>query len=539
MNKVKKTLYSSEEMLARFREQAEKMLSAEQHVQHEDLSKNEIQELLHQIQIQQIELEMQNDELKISNEEVESQRHKFAGLYDLAPVGYFIIDSHGMILEANTTGCVQLESARRTIINRRFQSFINPEDGEAFFSFLRKTIKSKARQSCQLALVTLQGNTLFVQLEGISIGQNSNQQQEQCYIAVIDFTERRQADLKLRETKERLEMALDASVAGTWQIDLNSEKISLDEFSCEIYGLKNCENIQTIDTFVKMIHPEDRRNASKRFGEAISHKRDLDVEYRIIKPDKSIAYISARGHVIETGDTSICFVGILIDISERKQFEKEASVLKAEHQKNILNTSFRTQENERKRISEALHDSVSQLLYGIKLKLQDYKKSNKDNDVYVELNSLLEQAVKEIRDISFELAPSILADFGLSITLEEMARRLSSKKLKIQIKVSGFKERLDLNKEVSIFRIIQELVNNVIKHAKASLLIIELIKKNKTLNINVSDNGKGFNNNTDLSTVGSGLPSIKNRLDLLNGIMEIQSGVGIGTSVQIIFKEII
>lgn len=497
-----------------------------------------VQELLHQIQVQKIELETQNNELIVSNQEVEIQRHKFAGLYDLAPVGYFILDNQGLIQEVNSTGCNQLQNERLNILDCKFQSFIHPEERQNFNAFLQQTINTKKRQSCQLTLITAQGGMLFVQVEGVSVSGNLAVQQEQCYIAIIDITDRRQSDLQLKETKERLEMALDASVAGTWQLELQTEQISLDEFSCEIYGLPYSENIQTIDTFVKMIHPEDRRRASKRFGEAISHKWDLDVEYRIVKPDESIAYISARGHVIEADNAVMCFVGILLDITERKQLEKEAQRLKEEHQKNILNTVFLTQENERKRISEALHDSVSQLLYGIKLKLQDYKKSDKNAVVFSELNKLIDQAVKETRDISFELAPSVLNDFGLPIAIEEMTSRLNSSKLKITTKISGFKDRLDLNKELSIFRIVQELINNVLKHAKASLLIVELHRKNKGLLIHVKDNGEGFDEK-DLNVAGSGLHSIKNRLDLLSGNMEIESSSESGTTVKIIFRDIV
>lgn len=524
-------------MLDRFRREAEKMIATSKTEEDISLSQKEIKELLHQIQVQHIELEMQNDELKISNEEMESQRHKFAGLYDLAPVGYFILDSNGIVVEVNTTGCTILDVLKRSILNRRFQSFINPDECEFFYRFLKNVLSSKSRQSCQISLVTPKGNTLYVQIEGIAV-RNLLLQKEECYITVIDITERRQAELRLRETKERLEMALDASVAGTWQIDLRTELISLDEFSCEIYGLKNCDSVQNIDSFVKMMHPDDRRHASKGFGEAISHKQDLDLEYRIVKPDKTIAHISARGHVIENSENTMCFIGILIDITDRKRLEQEALRLKEEHQKNILAAVFRTQENERKRISEALHDSVSQLLYGIKLKLQDYKRSDKDSEVYAELNTLIEKAVEETRDISFELAPSILADFGLTTTLEEMAKRLNTEKLKIQVKISGLRARLDLNKEVSVFRIVQELVNNVIKHACATELKIELTNKNNSLKISVSDNGKGFDTNSALSASGSGLHSIKNRLDLLNGAMSIQSSDGAGTTVTITFKDI-
>jgi PAS domain S-box-containing protein len=536
VNKVNKSLYTSDEMMDRFRKAAEKIITDNGSHQDVHLSQKEIKELLQQIQIQHIELEMQNDELKISNEQAELQRQKFAGLYDLAPVGYLILDGVGTVTEINTTACIMLEVPKRNTLNRRFQTFINANDSDAFYIFLKRVLSSNTRQSCQLNLITPGGNSLYAQIEGIAV---ISKVRTECYITIIDITERKQAELKLQETKERLEMALDASVAGTWHIDLRTEQISLDNFSCEIYGLSTNKSTQSIDSFLTMMHPDDRRKASKRFAEAISHKRDLDVEYRIIKPDEFVSFISARGHVIENSDQALYFVGILMDITDRKELEREAIRLQEEHQRTIMTTVFRTQENERKRISEALHDSVSQLLYGIKLKLQDYKRSDKDGKVYAELNTLIEQAVEETRDISFELAPSILTDFGLPISLEEMAKRLNSDKLTIRTKISGMNKRFDLNKELNIFRIIQELVNNAIKHAKATELKIELNCKNNILDITVSDNGIGFDTASMLSASGSGLHSIKNRLDLFDGSMNIQSTDGSGTTVNIVFKDIV
>jgi PAS domain S-box-containing protein len=535
---TKKTLYSSNEIVNKFRKEAEKIISGNMKDQDINLSTRKIQELLHEIQKQQhIELEMQNDELKQSKEEVESQRHKFVGLYDLAPVGYFILDNNGLILEVNTTGSNQLQSTKRSILNRKFQSFLHADDADTFYVFLRRILNTSVKQSCQLNLITAKGKIVHTQMEGI-VFRSHHLDKEQCYIAVIDITERRNAELKLKETKERLEMALDASVAGTWQIDISNKNIWLDEFSCNIYGLDNCSPVKTIESFVRMIHPQDRRFAKVKFTEAINYKQDLDIQYRIIKPDGDIAYVSARGHLINALEFPMSFVGILMDITLRKQLEEDALRLKAEHQKNILTAVFRTQENERRRISEALHDSVSQLLYGIKLKLLDYKNSDKDDIVFSELNTLIEQAVKETRNISFELAPSILTDFGLFTAIEEMAKRLNTTKLVINTKFSGVKSRFDLNHELSIFRIVQELVNNVIKHAGATKLIIEVVRKNKSLKIGVRDNGKGFDKNIGLTAAGSGLHSIKNRLDLLGGKMNIQSEEGLGTTIDITFRDI-
>lgn len=539
MTKVKKTLFSSAEVMERFREEAEKVIRQNRAATDEVVQGQDIEELVHQIQVQQVELEMQNDELRISNEELESQRQKFAGLYDLAPISYFILDTGGIIEEVNTTGLTLLDTHKGFVINRRFQKFISPADNDLFYLFLRRTISTKTRQSCQLTLLNARSKIIYAQVEGIAIRNNSTHK-DQCFIAVIDLTERKMAELTLRETKERLEMALDASAAGTFHVDITGGKILFDDYCYTMYGLSERSFDGRIDTYINIIHPDDQKMVRRAFMEAISSKRDLDVEYRVNKSGDKITYVSARGHVMENDRGQLSFIGIMLDVTSAREMEEEAVKFKLNQQKNIMAAILQTQENERKRISAALHDSVSQLLYGIKLKLQRLKKAELAEDgAFADVYNLIDLAIKETRNISFEIAPSILTDFGLKITLNEMAKRLNSDLFTISVRVSDFKFRLSPEVETSVFRIIQELLNNAIKHSSASKVIIELSEKGQDLFICVRDNGIGFNLE-DLSkhSGGSGLQSIKNRLSLLNGELDIQSDRRTGTQAKIILKDI-
>jgi signal transduction histidine kinase len=188
-----------------------------------------------------------------------------------------------------------------------------------------------------------------------------------------------------------------------------------------------------------------------------------------------------------------------------------------------------------------LHDSVSQLLYAIQLKIDSLNLPISEyNGTFQNINTLITEAIKETRNISFELAPSILTDFGLAITLEEMTKRLSTETLSIQTKVTGLKRRLRLEMETNIFRIIQELVNNAIKHAQATSITIELINRNKLIEIVVRDNGVGFDTRERRAYhKGSGLSSIKNRVSLFNGKMQVESRPGKGTTTTLLLKDII
>ncbi|MDF2435887.1 MAG: domain S-box protein [Bacteroidota bacterium] len=228
-------------------------------------------------------------------------------------------------------------------------------------------------------------------------------------------------------------------------------------------------------------------------------------------------------------DNSFTVQLAIIDVTLRKEEEERYAHQKLLQQKQILNTILQTQEDERSRIAEALHNGLGQLLYATKLKLEDVKENK---SVKTEIAGLLDQAISETRNLSFLLMPALLKDFGLKVILDEVARRFSTKTFKLECDVIGVKKRLSNDRETDIFRIIQELLNNVLKHSGASKAHILVKKGRDKIEIVVKDNGFGFE--TDKASVkGSGLKSIYNRLELMGGSMKIQSKCGKGTTVTV------
>ena len=377
------------------RKKAEKVALHNNGGPEDNFSEKDQKWLLHELQVQKIELEMQNDQLRLSNESLELQRSKLASVYELAPVGFFILDMYGIIREVNNTGCKIMNISKKNLIGINFQNLVIKQDVDPFIDFLESIQLHDARQSCQLTMLKQDGK-FYAQVEGI-VPVYKITEDIRCYIAIIDITEQKNA--------------------------------------------------------------------------------------------------------------------------------------KAIKEKQILKATLAAQENERKRISESLHNSVGQLLYGIKLKIDQQKEIN----LYKDLDQLLDQAIKETRNISFELAPSILKDFGLRVTLDEMAERLAAKNLIIKVN-TNLNKRLELSVEVDIFRMIQELVNNSIKHGASTITIG--LRKADNMVIEVSDNGSGFNNKKTQVTAGSGLAAIRNKLGLYNGEMFIESEPGKGSIVRLILNEI-
>ena len=210
----------------------------------------------------------------------------------------------------------------------------------------------------------------------------------------------------------------------------------------------------------------------------------------------------------------------------------------ARRQIEIFNAVFETQSTERKRISEDLHDELGPLLSGIKIRvgtLRDIREPDSREAMIKETESSLDKAVQEVRVITKNLMPRHLEEYGLIAELEEMKHLIEkSKSVKMNLRFSGFETRLSPLVEINMYRIINELVNNSMKHSKANTISINLSRDKKGLSIYFSDNGVGFS--PDGNYDGIGLKNIKNRINLFKGNYRIESAENEGTLFKINFR---
>ncbi|MBE9584259.1 sensor histidine kinase [Mucilaginibacter sp. JRF] len=221
-----------------------------------------------------------------------------------------------------------------------------------------------------------------------------------------------------------------------------------------------------------------------------------------------------------------------LDISARKKAEEERlNMVIAQNQK-IYWATLNIQEIERKRIAESLHSGVGQLLYGVKLSLlQEFDKEHltkpqlleKIEEINEQTDQLLNEAIKETRRISHELTPAILEEFGLREAIDDVCRQFSHT-LQINCELVGIINLIDKQMELAIYRIVQELVMNIIKHAHATIASVRIEIYKKEVVIIVRDNGIGFRKRT--SNEGIGLKTIQNKVNLLNGTFKLESKSG-------------
>ncbi|WP_232735111.1 sensor histidine kinase [Olleya sp. Bg11-27] len=215
--------------------------------------------------------------------------------------------------------------------------------------------------------------------------------------------------------------------------------------------------------------------------------------------------------------------------SRRKiiQKELEKAALKLENQQKILQTSIAIQERERKRIAQDLHDAISSKLNIISLTtnvlLIDQTISEKQKIALEQILNITTGTLESARKIAHDLLPPILNEFGLKAALQELFEDFSKHtKIEIEDNVEAL-TRLSKNDQLHVFRIVQELINNSIRHGKANELVVYMEQNETDFVIRYQDNGQGFDVKKIHEKSGIGLQNIKSRVKILKGILKIES----------------
>jgi two-component system NarL family sensor kinase len=224
-----------------------------------------------------------------------------------------------------------------------------------------------------------------------------------------------------------------------------------------------------------------------------------------------------------------------IKLSKTELFQSQnLDKLKSESQVRILNAAIDGKESERKEIAETLHDSVSALLSSANLHLQASRKQF-EGTVPIEIDKtqkIINEASKKIRDLSHSLMSSVLLKFGLNFAIKDIAEKYSNSQLSIDTHIQGLR-RYDQNFEIKTYNIIQEFVNNILKHSKANNAFIKLKEIEGTLILEVSDDGIGFNKNTITAKEGVGINQIDARIQMMQGKFTIVASKGNGTIIKV------
>ena len=244
-------------------------------------------------------------------------------------------------------------------------------------------------------------------------------------------------------------------------------------------------------------------------------------------------------------------VGFLVyrNLRHRQQLAKQQDELQQQRirelekdkQLEAVDSMLQGQEEERSRLAKDLHDGLGGLLSGVKFSLSNMKDNliiTPDNMTVFERSlDMLDTSIKELRRVAHNMMPELLTKFGLDEALKEYCNSINATNLlSVKYQSIGMDTRIEKSAEIIIYRIIQELLNNIMKHAAAKEATVQLIKEEGRLSIIVEDDGKGFDSALIKDNKGAGLTSIQSRVDYLKGQLDIHSETDKGTLVNIEFN---
>ena len=266
---------------------------------------------------------------------------------------------------------------------------------------------------------------------------------------------------------------------------------------------------------------------------------EMEKKYQSLKKDNEI--LEQKSKILKTKVIAFSLLGfLLMGLVYYKSYQNKQKIkLQKEilHQQDLATKAvMNAEDNERKRMATHLHDGIGQLLTAANMNisvLDDFKEDELNfTKVLSKTQDILSEAILDVRTLSHQIMPNMLIKNSLADALRDLISKTTSPKLHIELKLEGLKNNLDQNIQVVMYRIIQECINNTLKHAGANKVEISLVQNSEMIEAIFKDDGIGFNpQKVSSKNDGLGLDNIKSRIDMLKGDLKIMSSKGNGTSI--------
>ncbi|RYF88599.1 MAG: sensor histidine kinase [Chitinophagaceae bacterium] len=244
-------------------------------------------------------------------------------------------------------------------------------------------------------------------------------------------------------------------------------------------------------------------------------------------------FLAVAGGVILVGSLIAYLIMNRRKLQERARIQEEINKQQDLAARAVLDA----EERERRRIAGDLHDGVGQLLSAALMNLNGlFGKLKFDTEQEIQASStlaLVNESYDEMRTISHQMMPNALLKAGLASAVKEFLSKIDQEKIKVSLETVGLNERLNEQTETVLYRVIQETVNNVIKHARASRLNIQLMKDADGVSVSIEDNGQGFDKKELIYSKGIGMSNILTRVEFLKGTVDVDTAPGKGTLIAI------
>jgi PAS domain S-box-containing protein len=323
-----------------------------------------------------------------------------------------------------------------------------------------------------------------------------------------------------------------------WEWDLHTREIFwIDGGHKRVFGYQIENALIPQNFWESRIHPEDKAGVLTRLNKIIIEGSDSvwEDEYRFQKAEGDYAWVHDRGHIIyDQHNKATRMIGATLDITARILLENKLVNERTTRQKETLDAVLTAQERERADIGKELHDNLNQTLAVAKMYIQMARTHEENNEMYFDKSSeCIVNVIEEIRRIAKNLVIPGVHIIGLSDNINNLLHDLNMiDPIKIEFHPDGIDEHLNEKLQLTIFRIVQEQLNNILKHANATNATINLSRQEEYIVLVISDDGKGCD--TSKEKKGVGVINIKSRAELYDGRVTIASKPGEGYELKVV-----
>ena len=357
-----------------------------------------------------------------------------------------------------------------------------------------------------------------------------------------DITERKRSEQALAEQRTLLAEAQKLAGLGSWEWEPGTGRMSWSDELYRIYGVDAASVTPSFEAFLDRLHRDDRVTTATLLARALAEGRGCTYEVRVLRPDSSERIVRTHSEIVRDEKGRVLkLVGACLDLTEQRRAEiaqREA----AESLQSLTRRLVEVEESERRRIAAELHDRVGQTLSALNINL-DIALGKAGDSAPHELRmrlrdslGLVDGTLQTIEDVMADLRPPLLEEYGIGAALgwyaEEFAKRTNIN-VKIEDLARERNRQLRRDAAVALFRIAQEALNNVAKHAQASQVWLRLEADASHLTLTVRDDGKGFDPQTSKARATRlGMTTMEERATATGGMLELESAPGKGTTLK-------
>ena len=333
----------------------------------------------------------------------------------------------------------------------------------------------------------------------------------------------------LRKSEERLSQLLETANIVAWEADPETWRYTYVSAQAREFLGYPIADWYAPDFLVSNIHPDDRERVIEVCTSQSRLADSFDLTFRMLASDKTVVWIHNLVSITRSAGRIVGVHGFMIDITEQKQIQE---VLR-----DLGSRLIAAQEKERTRVARELHDDLNQRMALVSIELEqlgsEAKKPRLLRHHVRKLRETVEEIAADIHRLSYRLHPSKLDHLGLAAAVESLCKETSNDKLTVSFRQSGFPARLSQDMTLCLFRIAQEALRNTVKHSDAGIARVNLEKTDNEINLTISDDGCGFDTEPNAMRSGLGFTSMRERLRLVDGRIEIKSRRMEGTTIQV------